>query len=99
MDIDPKTGLPLEAFAWEDIAKTEQRIQVRTEKKKFGKLITIVSGFQDVDLKSIAKSLKQDLACGGTVKDNEVELQGDHSKKVKKSLAKLGFSEETIELV
>jgi len=99
MEIDPKTGLPLEAFAWEDIAKTEQRIQVRTEKKKFGKIITVISGFQDVDLKSIAKSLKQDLACGGTVKENEVELQGDHSKKIKQALVKLGFSEETIEIV
>jgi len=99
MEIDPKTGLPLEAFAWEDIAKAEQRIQVRTEKKKFGKLITVISGFQDVDLKSIAKSLKQDLACGGTVKENEVELQGDHSRKVKQALVKLGFSQESIEIV
>jgi translation initiation factor 1 len=98
MEIDPKTGLPKEAFAWEDIAKTEQRIHVRTEKKKFGKIITIISGLQDVDLKNIAKSLKQELACGGTVKDNEIELQGNHSKRVKPVLAKLGFSEETIEI-
>jgi translation initiation factor 1 len=97
MDICPKCGLPIQACVCEDIAKTEQRIQVRTEKKKFGKFITLVSGFQGVDLKAIAKSLKQELACGGTVKGNTIELQGDHTKNAKKALAKIGFPEDTIE--
>ena len=97
MDICPKCGLPLQACVCEEIAKTEQRIQIQTAKKRFGKVITIISGFQDVDLKTLAKSLKQELACGGTVKGNTVELQGDHSKTARKALAKLGFSEETIE--
>ena len=97
MDICPKCGLPLQACVCEDIAKTEQRIQVQTEKKRFGKIITLVSGFQGVDLKTIAKNLKQELACGGTVKNNTVELQGDHTRNAKKVLVKLGFPEETIE--
>ena len=99
MDICPKCGLPLQACVCEDIAKTEQRIQVQTEKKRFGKLITIISGFQGVDLKSIAKSLKQELACGGTVKDNAIELQGDHTKNIRKVLIRLGFSEDSIAIV
>jgi len=99
MDICPKCGLPLQACVCEDIAKTEQRIQVQTEKKRFGKIITLVSGFQGVDLKTIAKNLKQELACGGTVKNNTVELQGDHSKSIRKILIKLGFSEDTIQTV
>jgi len=99
MDICPKCGLPLQACVCEDIAKTEQRIQVQTEKKRFGKVITIVSGFQGVDLKTIAKNLKQELACGGTVKNNTVELQGDHSKSIRKVLIRLGFSEDTIQTI
>jgi len=99
MDICPKCGLPLQACVCEEIAKTEQRIQIQTEKKKFGKIITVVSGFQDVDLKTIAKSLKQELACGGTVKGNTVELQGNHSRNVRNALVKLGFSEDSIEAV
>jgi translation initiation factor 1 len=99
MDICPKCGLPLQACVCEDIAKTEQRIQVQTEKKRFGKVITIVSGFQGVDLKTIAKNLKQELACGGTVKNNTVELQGDHSKSIRRVLTKLGFSEDTIQTI
>jgi translation initiation factor 1 len=99
MDICPKCGLPLQACVCEEIAKTEQRIQIQTIKKKFGKVNTVISGFQDVDLKTIAKSLKQELACGGTAKDNVVELQGDHTASVVKALVKLGFSEDTIEKV
>lgn len=99
MDICPKCGLPLQACVCEEIARTEQRIQVRTEKKKFGKLATLVSGFQGVDLKAIAKGLKQELACGGTVKENAIELQGDHTKNAKKALAKLGFPEDTVEII
>ena len=97
MDICPKCGLPLQACVCEEIAKTEQKIHIMTEKKRFGKLATIISGFHGVDLKATAKSLKQTLACGGTVKGNTVELQGDHSKTVKAVLVKLGFSEESIE--
>ena len=98
MDICPKCGLPLQACVCEEIAKTEQRIQIRTEKKKFGKLITVISGFQDVDLKTIAKGLKQELACGGTIKNNNIELQGDHLRTAKNALVKLGFSKDTIEV-
>jgi len=97
MDICPKCGLPLQACVCEEIAKTEQRIQIRTEKKRFGKLATIISGFQGIDMKTVAKGLKQELACGGTIKNNEIELQGDHLKNVKKALVKLGFSEDAIE--
>jgi len=99
MDICPKCGLPLQACVCEEIAKGEQRIQVTTEKKKFGKLATLISGFQDMDLKTIAKRLKQELACGGTIRDRTIELQGDHTRTVKTALAKLGFSPDAIEIV
>ena len=98
MDICPKCGLPLQACVCEEIAKTEQRIRITTEKKKFGKIITVISGFQDVDLKTIAKDLKHALACGGTVKENTVELQGDHSRNAKVALIKLGFSQDSIDV-
>jgi translation initiation factor 1 len=98
MEIDPRTGLPVEAMAWDDLAKSDQRIQVKTVKRKFGKITTIVSGFdKGIDLKKVAKQLKEELGCGGTVKGNEVELQGDHKKKIKQSLVELGFDENSIE--
>ena len=97
MDICPKCGLPLQACVCEEIGKTEQRIQIRTEKKKFGKTATVISGFQDVDLKTLAKDLKHELACGGTVKEKVIELQGDHRRNAREALTKMGFSKDLIE--
>ena len=98
MDICPKCGLPLQACICKEIAKTEQRIKVETEKRRIGKMMTMVKGLSnDVNLKEIAKTLKSELACGGTVKNNTIELQGNHRKKVKPILIRLGFQEEAIE--
>ena len=97
MEICPKCGLPQQACVCEQIVKSSQKIKISTEKKKFGKTATMVSGFEaGMDVKKIAKALKEELACGGTFKDNIVELQGDHVKKVKQILVKLGFDEESI---
>ncbi len=97
MEICPKCGLPQQACVCEQIVKSSQKIKISTEKKKFGKTATMVSGFEaGMDVKKIAKALKEELACGGTFKDNIVELQGDHTKKVKQILVKLGFDEESI---
>ena len=98
MDICPKCGLPLQACVCKEIAKTEQRIKIETDKRRYGKIITLVTGLRkDVDMKEIAKNLKSELACGGTIKNNIIELQGDHRKKVKPVLVKFGFPEDTIE--
>jgi len=97
MDICPKCGLPKEACVCQEITKEEQKIKVTTESKRFGKIATIISGFsKDIDLKNVAKMLKSELACGGTVKDNHIELQGDHRKKVKQALVNFGFPESSI---
>jgi len=97
MDICPKCGLPEQACVCEQIAKSSQRITVTTDKKRYGKIVTIVTGFDSgVDVKKTAKALKNELACGGTYKDNAIELQGDHTRKIKQTLVKLGFEENSI---
>lgn len=98
MEICPKCGLPKPACVCEQIGKSSQRISVTTEKKRYGKIVTVIKGFDNsIDVKSIAKSLKNELACGGTMKDGIIELQGDHTKRVKSILIKLGFDGESIE--
>ena len=98
MEICPKCGLPKQACVCEQITKGLQRIQVKTDKKRYGKIVTIVSGFdKEVEIKKIAKALKNELACGGTFRDGEVELQGDHTKRIKPILIRLGFEENSIE--
>jgi len=80
------------------MVKSLQRIKVTTDKKRYGKIVTVVTGFdKGIDVKKIAKALKNELACGGTSKDNAVELQGDHTKNIKKVLVKLGFDEDSID--
>ena len=97
MEICPKCGLPEPACVCEQIVKSSQRIQISTDKKRYGKIVTIGSGFENnVDVKKIAKALKNGLACGGTAKDGIIELQGDHTKKIKEHLIKLGFEPESI---
>ncbi len=99
MSIDPNFGIPTESDVFKEIAKEEQHITVSIEARRYGKKITLVRGFdKNVDVKSIAKKLKEGLACGGTVKDRVVELQGDHRKQAKAILVKNGFPEETINI-
>lgn len=96
MEICPKCGLPKQACVCEKIAKSSQSIKVTTEKKRYGKIVTIVSGLNGMDVKEIAKALKNELACGGTFRKGEIELQGDHTKRIKDVLIKLGFDEVSI---
>jgi len=96
MDICPNCGLPLQACVCKEMSKTEQQIEIKSEKKKFGKISTIVTGLKDVDLKEIGRKLKEKLACGGTVKNNTIELQGDHKHKVRLALVEMGFNNSNI---
>ena len=96
MDICPNCGLPTEACICNELQKSKQKIQIKKIKRKFGKFVTEIHGL-DKQVKETAKRLKEELACGGTVKNKVIELQGDHAKKVKEKLIKMGFDESNIE--
>ena len=94
-------GLPKELCVCSAISKERQKIIVRAVKGKWkGSFNTIIEGIdaKSQDIRALVKQLKQKLACGGTFKDNVIELQGDHRKKVKELLTKLGFQAENIEI-
>ncbi|MBI2583674.1 MAG: translation initiation factor [Candidatus Aenigmarchaeota archaeon] len=96
----PKCGLPQELCVCESIAKETQRIRVRVVKKSFKKTMTLIEGLdaETIDVKALLKKLKSTLACGGTWKENTMELQGDHRERVKKLLKEEGFPEDSIEI-
>jgi len=97
-DICQKCGLPKNLCICEQIAKEQQKIRIRIDNRRFRKTVTIVSGLgSDVDTETLTKQLKKNLACGGTLKNNEIVLQGKHIKKVKELLLKEGFKEELID--
>ncbi|MFH1682398.1 MAG: translation initiation factor [Candidatus Woesearchaeota archaeon] len=98
-DMCPKCGLPKDLCVCETIAREQQKIEVKTEKRKFGKKYTIISGIRkEANITDVFKALKAKFACGGTSKSGQIELQGDHKSRIKKVLAELGFPEETIEI-
>ncbi len=83
----------------ETIAREQQKITVTVEKRKFGKKYTIVVGIRkEANIDEILRKLKTKLACGGTAKNGQIELQGDHKFRVKQVLSELGFPDETIEV-
>jgi translation initiation factor 1 len=89
-------GLPEELCMCEQIAKEQQKIRILTDTRRYGKIVTVVEGFDtaDIDMDDLARKLKTRCAAGGTHKQGRIELQGDHKKKVKEVLEELGFSVE-----
>ncbi|NAX05571.1 stress response translation initiation inhibitor YciH [Vibrio sp. V27_P1S3P104] len=68
------------------------RIHKETKGRK-GKGVSIIKGLDldDAPLKLLAAELKKSCGCGGSLKDGEIEIQGDMREKLKQLLEKKGF--------
>lgn len=69
-------------------------LKVRIEKKhRGGKAATIVSGYigPDSGLKELEKALKIKCGVGGSSKDGEIIIQGEHADKVVSLLTEMGY--------
>ena len=95
-EICKSCGLPKELCVCEVIAREQQEIKIYAVKRRYGKTVTIIEGINpsEIDIEDLAKQLKTRCASGGTVKDGNIELQGDHKKKVQGVLEDLGFKAE-----
>jgi len=76
-----------------DTPAAKQSLKIRLDKRKRGKLITVVTGFQcsELQIKETLASLKSQCGCGGTIEGNDIELQGDHRLRVPDLLLACGF--------
>lgn len=66
----------------------------RTTAGRGGKTVTMVTGFVGIGLaekESLAKKMRSACGCGGTVKDGDIEIQGDQREKIARILADAGF--------
>ena len=92
-NICPKCGLPKEICVCEEIAREQQNITIALDRRRYGKMMTVIDGLNphDLDMDSLISNLKSRCACGGTIKDGKIELQGDHRSKVREALEKMGF--------
>ena len=97
-DICKVCGLPQDLCVCEAIAKETQKITVKTVTRRYGKKTTVIEGIdpKHIDIKQLAKKLKSHLACGGTLKKNAIELQGNQAHKAKEALIKFGFTPDSV---
>jgi translation initiation factor 1 len=92
---DPDFGYEHDAEEQEEtLPPAEQKLYVELDRKmRKGKVVTLVTGFvgTDEDLATLGKELKSKCGVGGSAKDGEIILQGDHRDKVMDLLSKAGY--------
>ncbi|MBK8478778.1 MAG: translation initiation factor [Opitutaceae bacterium] len=75
--------------------KNRGRVEVRRETGgRGGKTVTTVSGFMGIGLpekEALAKRMQKTCGAGGTVKDGQIEIQGDRREAVARILEEAGF--------
>ncbi|MEM6255914.1 MAG: translation initiation factor [Cyanobacteria bacterium P01_D01_bin.156] len=85
---------PATTRAVPDRSPSEQDLRVQVSGKgRKGKKVTIISGFQHSPetLTKLAKALKAQCGSGGTVKDDTIEIQGEHAPKLVELLIAKGY--------
>eukprot|EP00898_Chlorokybus_atmophyticus_P003448 jgi/Chlat1/4103/Chrsp26S04147 len=91
---DPKAKKPDPALLAEDVPVQQQQPRVQASKKgRAGKTVTVVTGLKHKPdtLETLLKQLKANCGSGGTLREQELELQGDHTDKVVQLLSKMGY--------
>ena len=78
------------------LPKNQQKLRLNMERAgRGGKTVTLVKGFEgsEDDITSLCKLLKQKCGVGGSVKDGEIIIQGDHRQRLIEILKKEGYTQ------
>lgn len=80
--------------AIQELPPNQQDLRVQASSKgRKGKTVTVITGFQakPETLADLLKKLKTQCGAGGTVKENSIELQGEHKQKLLEILKSMGY--------
>lgn len=78
----------------QELPPNQQNPRVQASRKgRKGKTVTVITGFQlkPETLEALLKQLKAQCGAGGTIKDNDIEIQGDHTQKIVQFLTQQGY--------
>lgn len=92
---NPNFNINQEDESQETLPVHEQKLKVWLEKNhRGGKTASVIKDFigNDEDLEQLAKVLKNKCGTGGSAKDGEIIIQGDHREKIIKLLLEMGYS-------
>jgi len=83
-----------------ELDKEKARIIISKDIRKYSKPVTVIAGLSDrADVREITKDMKTKIGTGGTFKDGQIILQGDHREAAKNLLVKKGYQEQAIEVM
>ncbi len=71
----------------------KQTAQLAVEKRKKGKVVTVIRGLAaaDNDLPTLLTQLKNSCGAGGSLHESELEIQGEHLDRLRDVLGKIGY--------
>jgi translation initiation factor 1 len=71
----------------------KQTARLAIEKRAKGKTVTVVRGLpaEGNDLPALLVQLKSACGAGGTLKDEVLEIQGDHAQRIREWLTAIGY--------
>ena len=77
----------------ERIAPQKQTARVRVDRRKHKRMVTVVWGLDrsESDLPDLLSQLKSACGAGGSIQDEQIEIQGDHGEKVRHLLKQIGY--------
>lgn len=76
-----------------DTPPDKQSLKVRVDKRKRGKLVTVITGFtcSAAQMQQTLSHLQSQCGAGGTIDEQSLELQGDHTARVPSLLLARGY--------